>query len=86
MTELGTGDWDIAMLGLTMFFFEGMWIWGLWIRKAVECFKGELMSYPSRNIEDIGAEGELNCGGLAQEVSKKNSSMLPRNLILVTFW
>jgi hypothetical protein len=34
------------------------------------------MGHPSRTVEDIGAEGDFNCGGLAQEVSKeKNLSM-----------
>jgi hypothetical protein len=35
------------------------------------------MSYPSRNMEGIGAEGDLNCTDLAQDVSvKKNVNML----------
>ena len=51
-------------------FLRGTWIWGVWIKKAVECFKWGLVGHPSRNIEDTGAEGELNSGGLAQEVSK----------------
>ena len=38
-TKVGTRDWDIAVIGLTMLLFERMWIWGLWIWKAVECFK-----------------------------------------------
>jgi hypothetical protein len=29
-------------------------------------------------MEDRGAEGDLNCRGLAQEVSDRNFSMLPR--------
>ena len=28
------------------------------------------MDQPSRNIEDSGTEGDLNCMGLAQEVSE----------------
>ena len=53
---------------------------GLWIRKAVECFKWGLMGQSSRKMKDSGAEGDLNCGGLAQEVSEeKNFSMLLRN-------
>ena len=47
-----------------------MWTMGFWIRKAVECFKCCLMGHPSRNMEDSGAEGDLNCEGLAQEVSE----------------
>lgn len=35
------------------------------------------MSHPSRSIEDSGAEGDVNCGGLAQEVpEEKNFSIL----------
>ena len=55
------------MLGLTMLLFERMWILGLWIWKVVECFKWGLMGCPSRNMEGIGAESDLNFGGLAQE-------------------
>ena len=56
-----------------MFLFGGMWILGLWIWKAVECCKWGLMDCPSRNLEDIGTEGDLNCADLAQEVSMENS-------------
>jgi hypothetical protein len=36
------------------------------------------MDHPSRNMEDSGDEGNLNCGGLDQEVSEeRNFSMLP---------
>ena len=38
-TEVGTRDWGIAMIGLTMLLFERMWIWGLQIWDAVDCFK-----------------------------------------------
>jgi hypothetical protein len=37
-TKVGTRDWDIAVLGLTILLFGRMWISGLWIWKAVECF------------------------------------------------
>ena len=38
------------------------------------------MGYPSRNMENIGTEGDLNFGGLAQEASEeKIFSMLPRD-------
>ena len=56
-----------------MFLFEGMWTWGHWIRKAVECFQCGLISHPSRNMEVNGAEGDLNFGRLAQEVRKMMS-------------
>jgi hypothetical protein len=67
-TEVGTRDWGIAMIGLTMLLFERIWIWGLWIWKAVECFKWGLMCYPSRNMKDFVTESDLNCEDLAQEV------------------
>jgi hypothetical protein len=37
-----------------------------------------LMGHPSRNIEDSGAEGDLNCRNLAQEIlGEKHISMWP---------
>ena len=45
----------------------------------MECFKWGLMGHPSRSMEDSGAEGDLNYGGLAQEISEKNFSTLPRD-------
>jgi hypothetical protein len=62
-----------------MSFFGPMWILRLWIRKAMGCFNQGLMDHNSRNMEDSGAEGDLNCGGLAQEDSEKNFSMWPRD-------
>lgn len=53
-TELGTRDWGIAVIVLTMLLCGRMWILGLW--KAVECLKPGFMGYPSRNMEDIGSE------------------------------
>lgn len=49
---------------------------GLWTRKAIGHFKQGLTGHPS-SVEDSGAEGDLNCYGLAHEVSEKNFSMLP---------
>ena len=45
----------------------------------MECFKWVFMGDPSRNLEDIGAEGDLNCcGGLAQEISEERDlGLLP---------
>jgi hypothetical protein len=60
-----------------MLLFGGMWLLGLW--EAVECFKLGLMSYPSRNMQDFVAEYDLNCADLAQEVSRKNFRMWPRD-------
>ena len=45
-----------------MLLFERIWTLGLWIRKAVDFFKCCLMGHPSRNMEDSGAEGDLNYG------------------------
>jgi hypothetical protein len=68
------------VIGLTKLLFGRMWIWGLWIWNAVECFKWGLMGYSSRNMEDFVAESDLNCAELAQKVSvKKNFSMWPRD-------
>jgi hypothetical protein len=59
-----------------MLLFERMWIWGLWIWKAVECFKWGLIGHPSRNMEDFVAGSNFNCVDMAQEISKeKNFSM-----------
>jgi hypothetical protein len=54
-----------------MLLFGRMWIWGLWIWNAVECFNWGLMGRPSKNIEDFVVEGSLNCGSLVLEVSEE---------------
>jgi hypothetical protein len=86
-TEVGTRDWGIAVIGLTMLLFEIMWILELWIWKAVECWG--LMSHPSRNMEEFVAGSNLNCVDLAQGISKKkNFSMWHKDSfcgILATF-
>ena len=61
--EVGSMDWGIGVVHLTMFLFEGMWILGLWIWEIVGCLKWYLMDHPGRNKEDIAAEGGLNCCG-----------------------
>ena len=39
------------------------------------------MHYPNRNMEDSWTEDDLNCGGLAREVSKNKSvNIFARNL------
>ena len=58
------------MIGLTMLLFERMWILGLWICKAVECFKWGLMGHLGRNMEDFVAGSNLNYVDLVQEISK----------------
>ena len=50
------------------------------MREAAECFKRGLTGLSDRNMEDSDAEGDLNCGVPAQEISEeKNVSMWPRN-------
>jgi hypothetical protein len=56
-TEVGTRDYGIAMIGLTMRFFGRVCIW-----KAVECFKCGVVGYPNKNMEDFVAESDLNRG------------------------
>jgi hypothetical protein len=51
----------VAVISLTTFLFRIMWIWGLWIWKAVKCFKWVVVGYPSRNMEDIVDESDLDC-------------------------
>ena len=63
-----------------MFLFGEIWTLELWVRKAVKCFKHCLMGLTRRSMEDSGAECDLmNYGGLPQEVSEKNFSMLYRD-------
>jgi hypothetical protein len=64
-TEVGTKDYGISVVSLTMVLFGEMWIWGFWIRKAVG-FKRCLIEHPTGNINDSGAEVDLNSGDLAQ--------------------
>jgi hypothetical protein len=59
------GHGGIALIGLTMLLFGETWIWGLWIRRAVECLKWDLTDHSRRSMEDSGAKGDLNVGGLA---------------------
>ena len=40
------------------------------------------MDHPSRNMEDVIAEGDLNDGGLAQEVSEEKSFVCWLEIIL----
>jgi hypothetical protein len=37
--DVGTRDFGIAVINPTMLLFGGMWALGLWLRKAVGCFK-----------------------------------------------
>ena len=85
--EVGTSNWNIAVIGLTMLFFWKNMDFGTLDLQSLECFNLGLMGHPSRNMEDSGAEGHLNCvGPLAQELSvEKNFNMWPRNCF-VMFW
>jgi hypothetical protein len=68
------------VIGLTLLFcLEECIFWDFgW--KAVECFKWDLMGHPSRDMEDFVGESDLNCAGLAQEVSvEKNFIVWPRD-------
>ncbi|EDM07930.1 rCG54281 [Rattus norvegicus] len=47
----GTG---LCCGSLTMVFFGEMWIWGLWIREAVGCFKWGVRDHPCRSVEGTG--------------------------------
>ena len=62
-----------------MILFGGMCIWGIWIRKAIECFKRDLRTHPGKNREDSFTEDDLKCSVLTQENSEENFSILPRN-------
>ena len=53
-TEVGTRDWGIAVIVLTMLLWGEKWILRLW--EAVESFNLGLMGYASREMEDF----ELN--------------------------
>jgi hypothetical protein len=44
-----------------MLLFGRMWILGLWILNAMECFKWDLMGHPCRNMKDFVAESSASC-------------------------
>jgi hypothetical protein len=58
-TGVGTRNWGIAVIGLVMLLFTGMWILGLC--KEAECFKWGLMGHTGRNMEVMFLT-VLNCG------------------------
>lgn len=43
-TEVGTRDWDVAVIGLIMFLFGGMWTLVLGVTKAAAYFKVDALS------------------------------------------
>ena len=60
---------------------------GLWDRKAAQCFKLGLMGLTSWSMEDSSAEGDLNCGGPAQEVSEEKILVcILKTIIIVIVW
>ena len=44
------------------------------------------MSHASRNIEDIGTEGDLNIGSLIQEISEEKILVCGLETVLVIFY
>ena len=73
-TEIVTRVLGIAVMGLTIFLFRGMLIWGLWIWKVVvECTKFGLIGHPSRNMDDICGGCDLNSGDCSYDVWMKNA-------------
>lgn len=54
---------------------------GLWTRKAVGCFKGDLIGHTVRVLEDNHAQINAHSNGLAEEVSEKEEmiSKWPRD-------
>ena len=62
-----------------MLLFVTMLTLGVWVRKAVECFKHFLMGHNTGSMEDNGVDNDLVYVELAQEISENNFSILPRN-------
>jgi hypothetical protein len=52
----------------------------------VECFKWVLMGHHSRNMENIGAEGDLNSGTLDQGFQRRRILEYCIEIILMIFW
>jgi len=48
-TEVGTRGPGVAVIGLTMLLFGGIWTLRLWVWKGVESFRWGLMGQPSRS-------------------------------------
>lgn len=62
-----------------MLVFGGIWNTLDYV-SVIGHFKGSSISQPSGSMEDKGAEGDLNCGVLDQEVSEDSISMWPKIL------
>ena len=68
-TEVGTRDWGIAVIGLTMWFVGQCGrLWNFGLEKQLKA----VMGHPSRSLEDGNTEGHADCGNMAQEVSYRN--------------
>ena len=79
--EVGTRDWVIAVIGMTIFLFGGIWMLGLWIRRAGELFRWGLMGQTIRNMEGSGAEDNLKCG-----FQRTRTFVRGLESVLVIFW
>ena len=81
LNYIATRYWGIAAIALTMLLFGGMWTLRLWIRKADAYFMWGLNGpYLYKKIENNSAEGNVNCGDSAREVSEeKNFNMWPKD-------
>lgn len=54
-TEVGTRDWDVAVIGLIMVLFGGIWTLVLRVTKAAAgCFKYCSMDHTRRSVKDSG--------------------------------
>jgi hypothetical protein len=68
-----------------MLLFGRIWIWGLWIWKASECFKWSLMANPRRIMEDFVGEDYLNCEAWLSGFQKRTLKC-GLETVLVIFW
>lgn len=61
--EVGTRDWDIVIMGLTMCLLRGIWTLVFQVIKAGEFFKHCLTAHTSRKMEDRVVKSYLKCRG-----------------------
>ena len=69
--KLALGREHVPVIELIRLLVDGMWIWGLWIRRAVDCCKWGMMGHTRRCTEESGTEGNVDYRGPAQEVSEE---------------
>lgn len=60
--EVGTRN-GVAVISLTILLVARMWVWGLWVRKAVECFKRRLLGHKSGSMENSSSESNVDYDG-----------------------